>query len=304
VRLAAIDLGSNTLKYTLADVEPAGALEVVEERAQITRIGEGLDKNGYLLDAAMERTFAALAEIVAAAEAGGAERIACVATAGMRGASNAHLFLSRAKDELGLDVEIIHGLREAELAFKAPAASFAGDGSIVVFDVGGRSTELIVGGAGGIDARVSLEMGGVRLTERFLPSDPPTEPELEALWAHVRAVLATAPDAPLDARMVGVSGTIVSLAGVDLDLDDLGETVERAEGRALTRRAIEAIYEDLRKKTTQERLRGTVIPEGRADVIVAGIAITLAAMERYGVDEMIVTNRGVRFGLLFELAQG
>lgn len=301
MRLSAIDLGSNTLKYTLADVEPSGALQVVDEYAQITRIGEGLDDNGYLLDEAMDRTFAVLRKVVDTAREKGAERVACVATAGMRGASNAQDFLQRAKAELDLEVEIIHGLREAELAFKAPAAAY-GHGPVIVFDVGGRSTELIVGDQDGIDGRVSLEMGAVRLTERFLPSDPPTDAQLDALLAHVKDTLATAPDAPAGATMVGVSGTIVSLAGVDLDLDDLSETVERAEGGALTRASIQAIYEDLRAKTAAERLRGSVIPKGRADVIVAGTAITLAALDRYGLDRMVVSNRGVRFGVLFELA--
>lgn len=298
--VGAIDLGSNTVKYTLARLD-GGALEILGQDAEITRIGQSLDANGFLLDEAMDRTFGALQRFVAHARDAGASRMACVATAGMRGASNAQVFLDRAKAELDLDIEIIDGLREAELAFKAPAMAF-GPGPLVVFDVGGRSTELIFGRAGGIEARISLEMGGVRLTERFLPSDPPTDAELAALDAHVKDVLQQAPEAPAGTRLVGVSGTILSLMGLQLDLDDLSEAVARGEGEALRRDAVEAAYEDLRRKTTAARIRGSVVPEGRADVIVAGIVVTRAVMDHYGVTEMTVSNRGVRFGLLYEMA--
>lgn len=303
MRLAAIDLGSNTLKYTLAELDSSRQLQVLEQDAQITRIGQDLDKNGFLLEAAMERTFAALKIMVHSARAAGADKLACVATAGMRGAKNAPEFLARAEQELGLKVEIIDGLREAALSFKAPAAAF-GPGPLLVFDVGGRSTEVIFGSGAGIEASVSLDLGGVRLTERFLSHDPPLAEELEALFTHTREVLAGAPSAPAGTKMVGVSGTIISLMGVQLGLQDLGETVQRGEGGILHRASLEATFDELKAQTTAQRIRGTVIPEGRADVIVAGTAITLAVMDHYRLDEMIVSNRGVRFGLLYEMAEG
>jgi exopolyphosphatase/guanosine-5'-triphosphate,3'-diphosphate pyrophosphatase len=300
VRLAAIDLGSNTLKYTLADVA-AGAVSVVRERAEITRIGQGLDKNGVLLPEAMERTWAVLAEVMADARAAGAERVACVATAGMRGAANAGEFLERVQRTLGLEIEIIHGLREAELAFRAPASAF-GPGPLLVVDVGGRSTEIIHGSVDGILGRVSLEIGGVRLTERFLPDDPPTDAALAELRRYLQEVLREAPAAPAGTPLVGVSGTVVSLMGAHLGYDDLGLAVAHGEGQRLERAAIQHLYDALRQVPAAERVRGTVIPPGRADVIVAGAAIILAALEHYGLDALTVSNRGVRFGLLFELA--
>ncbi|MCB9650121.1 MAG: Ppx/GppA family phosphatase [Deltaproteobacteria bacterium] len=300
MKLAAIDLGSNTLKYTLAEVT-ADALTVIRERAEITRIGQGLDKNGYLLDGAMERTYQVLAEVVADARTEGAEHIACVATAGMRGASNAQGFLDRVRHHLGLEIEIIHGLREAELAFRAPAAAF-GPGPLLVVDVGGRSTELIYGSVDGIVARVSLEIGGVRLTERFLPDDPPKDADLAALFAHLKEILQAAPPVPEGTQMVGVSGTVVSLMGAHLGYQDIQLAVAHGEGQRLARADIERLYEDLRRVPAAERIRGTVIPAGRADVIVAGAAVILAALDHYGLDGLTVSNRGVRFGLLFEHA--
>ncbi|MCK6544893.1 Ppx/GppA family phosphatase [Myxococcota bacterium] len=305
--VAALDLGSNTLKLTVADVARDGSLIVLGERAEITRVGQGLDRTKRVDDEAAARTLKGLGELVAFARALGATQIACVGTAGLRGATNAADFLGRVKAELDLDVEIIDGLREAELSFAAPAKSY-GPGVIVVVDLGGRSTELVVGHTASvgspavIDAKISLEIGSVRLTERFLPSDPPTDAELATLDAYLGEVLRTAPPAPAGARLVGVSGTIMSLMGVQLGLDDMGETVERGEGAVLTLANVRAAYEDLRRKTAKARIRGTVIPEGRADVIVAGAAIAAAIAERYGVDGMLASNRGVRYGLLYELA--
>jgi exopolyphosphatase/guanosine-5'-triphosphate,3'-diphosphate pyrophosphatase len=302
VKLAAIDLGSNTLKYTLAEIDSAGGLAVLDQDAEITRIGQDLDKNGYLLDAAMDRTFDALRTMVESARTNGASKIACVATAGMRGASNAPDFLRRAKDELALTVEIIGGLREAELAFKAPAAAH-GEGPLLVFDVGGRSTEIIYGTWDGIQDRVSLEIGAVRLTERFLASDPPTLEQVQALQAYVRQALKAAPTAPSTTPIIGVSGTVMSLLGLQMGIQDMGRVVSDGEGQTLSLESANQIFQDLRAKPAKARISGSVVPAGRADVIVAGAAIVLATMAHYGVPGMTVSNRGVRFGLLFEMTE-
>jgi exopolyphosphatase/guanosine-5'-triphosphate,3'-diphosphate pyrophosphatase len=297
--IGALDLGSNTLKITVAE-KTDGELRIVEERSVITRIGEGLDENGYVTEEAIARTMAGLSELVAAAQKRGADRIACVATAGLRGASNAGAFLSRVKAELGIDVEIIDGLREAELAFRAPSKAY-GPGPIAVLDVGGRSTEIVTGEEGTISSRVSLEIGSVRLTERYVKSDPPKPVELERARAHLDDALKTAPAVSGDAKLIGVSGTVLSLMGWSLDLFDMGETVAKGEGKPLSYGRVLAAFDDLSRKTTPERIRGTVIPPGRADVIVQGALIVLAVMARYQKDAMIVSNRGVRYGLLEEL---
>lgn len=299
-RIAALDLGSNSLKITVAEVFD-GAPRVIEERAIITRVGEGLDKTKRVSDAAADRTLIGLRELVGLARSHGAQRIACVGTAGLRGAVNAPEFLARVREELDLEVEIIDGLREAELAFRAPAMSY-GPGPIVVLDVGGRSTELVTGSGSKIDGRTSIEMGSVRLTERFIAHDPPHDDELAALSRHVLAELSSAPAAPAGSKLIGVSGTVMSMMGVQLDTDDMDVAVARGEGAELQLASVRAAYEDLRRKTTAERLRGTVIPPGRADVIVAGAMIIVRVMEHYGVTSMIASNRGVRWGLLYELA--
>ena len=301
MRLAAIDLGSNTVKLTVADVEPSLAIEAVLERADVTRIGEGLDSDPQLRPAAVDRTLRILAEYTEQARDLGADRIGCVGTAGLRGARDAGDFLERVRAVTGLDVEIIDGLREATLAYRAPSSTF-GPGPLIVVDVGGRSTEIITGFGPRIADRVSLEVGGVRLTERFLPTDPPTPTERRALRQHLESTLADAPTAPPDAVLVGVSGTILSLMGVHLDLDDMAEVVARAEREWLPADAVRGIVERLAALPAADRRRGSVIPEGRADVIVASATIVSAVCDHYRAPSLRVTHRGVRYGILAEMA--
>lgn len=297
--VGAIDLGSNTVKITVAEV--GADLKVLFEAAEITRIGEGLDASGVLKAEAMDRTYRCLEGYVERCRALGAERIRCVATAGMRGAKNGGDFLARAKAGLGLDIEIIHGLREAELAFAAPAQLY-GPGPVLVLDVGGRSTELVYGTAGQLSSRVSLEIGGVRMTERFLRSDPPTPEELLACRRFLEETYRDAP-AALGATLVGVSGTVMALYGRATGEPEMAKVVEHGEGAWLSRAQVEQQLAELAALPAQQRLYGTVIPPGRHDVIVAGALVTLVAMERYGAERMRVSNRGVRYGLLFELAR-
>lgn len=300
MKLAACDLGSNSLKLTAVELTPEGFVTLFED-AIVTRIGEGLDATGVLGEAPMARTLAALEERVRTVRALGVDQIRCVATAGMRGAANADLFMERVLAQTGVRIELIDGLREAELAFVSPAADY-GPGPVLVMDPGGRSTELVFGTPSRIEARVSLEFGGVRLTERFLPSDPPTDLEVERCAAHIREALERqAPRPSPGYTMVGVSGTVMSLLGLQLGIDSMRTLVETSEGHPLARESVERSYEALRRQTAAERRRGTIIPEGRADVIVAGAQIVLETMRFYGQDELRATHRGVRYGLLQEM---
>lgn len=302
MKLAACDLGSNSLKLTAVELTAEGFCTLYED-AVITRIGEGLDATGVLSEAPMERTLAALAERVAQVRALGVTQIRCVATAGMRGAANAAQFIARVRAETGVGIELIDGLREAELAFASPAGDF-GPGPVLVMDPGGRSTELVFGTQGAIEARVSLELGGVRLTERFHPSDPPTDAEVEASAELIREALAReAPRPSGDYTLVGVSGTVMCLLGLALGIDSMRALVESKEGHPLSQESVRRSYETLRRQTKAERRRGTIIPEGRADVIVAGAQIVLETMRFYGQEALRATHRGVRYGLLQEMRQ-
>jgi exopolyphosphatase/guanosine-5'-triphosphate,3'-diphosphate pyrophosphatase len=301
VILAACDLGSNTLKITVAERAADGALRAVWESAEITRVSEGVEKTGALSPVAVARTLDCLGRFAAEARRRGASALRCVATAGLRGAEGAEAFVARASAEHGVEVEIIDGLREAELAFRAPATEH-GPGPVIVIDVGGRSTEIVVGTSGAIAGRVSLPLGGVRLTERFLAGDPPRAEELAACRAQVERVLAEAPPAPPGATMVGVSGTIMALAGLELGVDVMAEVAARGEGRPLGASAVRRQLERLAGLPAALRLYGDVVPAGRADVIVAGSLVVDQLLAHYGVDALIASGHGVRWGLLHEWA--
>jgi len=292
--LAAVDLGSNTIKLTVAEIR-GGELTSITEWGRITRIGRGLDKTGKLDSEAVEKTLEALA--ICRDMARGA-RIRCVATAGLRGASDAGDFIERARQETGIEIEIIDGLREAELAFRGPAARYPGP--LIVLDVGGRSTELVSGEGAAIEARASLPLGGVALTERFFAHDPPLDEELEACALHARTILEDAPRGR--GRLIGVSGTIHALAGIELGVDDIETAVERGEGLGISRAKLDEVFRSLAAVPAKDRIRGTIIPSGRADVIVAAIAVVREVMDRYGTRELIASKLGVRYGLLAEMA--
>lgn len=277
--------------------------EVLYEDAKITRVSEGLETTGSLGPVPIERTLAQLKTYVDAARDLGARKLACVATAGLRGADGAAAFIDAAKTRTGIDVEIIDGLREAELSFSAPSARY-GTGTIAVVDVGGRSTEIIIGRRGAIDGRVSLPLGGVRLTERFFESDPPSPEALGACRDHVAAVLGEAPRAtqsePIGA-LIGVSGTIMSLLGVQLGLTEMADVIAH-EGSVLRRESVRATLQTLATQPAAQRVRGSVIPSGRADVIVAAAIVVDGILEHFAATSMIASQLGVRYGLLYEMA--
>jgi exopolyphosphatase/guanosine-5'-triphosphate,3'-diphosphate pyrophosphatase len=300
VILAACDLGSNSHKLTVAHVGADRAIDVLYETADITRIGEGLADGGSLLPAAIDRTIATLVGYARTARGLGAEKLHCVATAGLRNATNADLFLTRAREEAGVAVEIIDGMREAALSFRGVAAAY-GAGWVAVVDPGGRSTEIAAGQDGVLRDRVSLELGGVRLTERHLPHDPPLDGELDRCRDAIRATLAAhAPALPRETVLIGVSGTITALLGVQMNDEDIARVADSGEGVPLLRTSVHAAYEDMRRRPAAERIRGTIIPVGRADVIVAGAMIVEEIMAWYRVEQMLASRLGVRYGLLRE----
>jgi exopolyphosphatase / guanosine-5'-triphosphate,3'-diphosphate pyrophosphatase len=249
-----------------------------------------LDRTGVLAEGAIERTMRALAADVSDARAFGAERIACVATAGLRGAANAGVLLERAKRELGLEIEVIDGDREAELAFAAVRERHGAP--LTVVDIGGRSTEIITA-----SARVSLPLGSVRMTERHLLHEIPSDAELAALTADVERLLAAAPEA--DGELYGVSGTALALASFELGTDDMAR-IAQSEGHLLKAETIRSAFETLRRQPARERVRGSAIPEGRADVVVAGALILLQVLQRYQRSALRISGRGLRHALLLD----
>jgi exopolyphosphatase / guanosine-5'-triphosphate,3'-diphosphate pyrophosphatase len=301
-RVAAIDIGTNTTLLLIAEARD-GRLVAVDDRATITRLGEGVDRSGQLAEAAVERTLTCLRGYAERIAAAGCARVAAVGTSAMRDAQGGARFRERAREILGVEPEVVSGAREAELTF-AGAIGDRPSGELAVFDIGGGSTEIITGhkavdGAAQVGASASLDIGAVRLSERHIRSDPPAAHELEAIVADIERALDAAP--PLGERaLVGVAGTMTTLAALVRDVDHLGATVH---GVRLTRDDIAAAVDRLGRATIAERRVMRGVEPARADVIVGGALIARAIVARSR-GEVVVSDRGVRWGLADVLVSG
>jgi len=301
-RLAAIDVGTNTVLLLVAE-ERGGALVVVRERAEITRLGKGVDATGRLDPAAIARTVAVLADYAREARALGAAEIACVATSAARDAANGAEFFEAAQAAAGLAPEIIGGDEEARLVYASAWRDFGGPsaGPLAVLDVGGGSTEFTFGDGPAPAGRVSLQVGAVRLTERHVHSDPITPADLAALVAGARAALA--PIAGLAARaraarLVGIAGTVTTLAAVDQALP--AYDAERVHGSTLSLARVDALTARLAALGVAARAALPGMEPKRADVILGGAVVVGEAMRLGGFDRLTVSDRGVRWGLLHD----
>jgi len=278
----------------------------VRERAEITRLGRGVDATGRLDPAAIEGTVAVIVEYAREARALGAAEIACVATSAARDASNGAEFFEAARTRAGLSPEIIGGDEEARLVYESAWRDFGGSGRLAVLDVGGGSTELSWGDGPAPRGRTSLQVGAVRLTERHVRGDPTTPAERAALVSGARAALAPLAalgdrargGRPRGARLVGVAGTVTTLAAVEQALPAYDP--ERVHGSTLALDRIDALADRLASLTVKERAALPGMEPKRADVILAGAVVVAEAMRTAGFDALTVSDRGVRWGLLHD----
>jgi exopolyphosphatase/guanosine-5'-triphosphate,3'-diphosphate pyrophosphatase len=297
-RVATIDCGTNTLLLLIVEVDGRG-LRTLEDRAEIVRLGEGLDRSGRLTEAAIGRTLEALhgyAERIAAFRC---DHVLAVGTEALRKAQNGQQFLKKADDilrPLGGRFEVIDGEREAALCFSAVRASFpALTGQRTVVDIGGGSTELIVGDET-IEHLVSLPIGSVRLTERLLHHDPPTEAEKKFLIETIDHALDAAPH--LCRPLVGIAGTVTTLSAMAQGLGTYDGG--RVHGSTLERPVLEELIERLGRQPIEDRRRTPGLDPKRADVIYAGSVLLERVMHRANADQCLVSDRGIRWGLAYE----
>jgi exopolyphosphatase / guanosine-5'-triphosphate,3'-diphosphate pyrophosphatase len=295
MRVAAIDVGTNTALLTIAEGERA-----IEERSEIVRLGEGLDRTGRLKDEAIARTVAVVAEFADAIARHSCARVGAVTTEAVRKAENGGDFVAQASAVLarvGGRMEVIDGEREARLSWRAVTASFPTlVGPRTVVDIGGGSTELIVGESD-VDGVISLAIGSVRLTERIVTHDPPTADEAARVIATVDEALENAP-APRGA-LVGIAGTVTTLAAMAQRL--VSYDGARVHGSRLSRATVDALVAELGVTPLADKRRTPGLDPKRADVIWAGAIILQRVMARAAVDECIVSDRGIRWGLIDEL---
>jgi len=301
--LATVDLGTNTVRLLV--VEPTGATwRTLEQTQRVTRLGEGQGATGRLAPEPMRRTAAAVAEFSRAARALGADRVRIVATSAVREAVNREEFVARLERESGERVEVVSGEEEARLTLKGVASGLPGlGGSFVLFDIGGGSTEFVLARGGAPAAAVSLRLGVVTLQEEWGEPGPVRWDRFARLREHVgRRLAAEVPAAIAGAAMgelVGTAGTVTTLAALDLGLRAYDPAA--VHGHRLDRAAVERQLARLGALDVQARALLPCLEPGRADVIIPGIAICLAAMARLGRDTVVVSDRGLREGILCEL---
>ncbi|HFE47600.1 MAG TPA: hypothetical protein ENJ18_19280 [Nannocystis exedens] len=293
---AVIDVGTNTSLLLLARRAPDGALEVAEDRATITRLGEGVAATGALSTVAIGRTLDALRAYRRAADKAGAT-IQAVTTEGVRLARNPDDFLLPASAILGVPVEVISGAKEAHLSYLSVAREIPGTGPLRVVDIGGASTELVIGEGLRVLSAVSHRIGSVRLTERFRCvglGDRPAAAEIAAMHDAAREALSAQP-LPAQSHLHGLAGTVTTAAALLLGLDTY--TSELVDNSEHSLSVIVELRDRLASQTLEERV-GPVLERRRADVIVAGLTILLAVMEHCGAQVLVVRDRGLRYALI------
>jgi exopolyphosphatase/guanosine-5'-triphosphate,3'-diphosphate pyrophosphatase len=302
-RLAAIDLGSNTIRLLVADADAGTGLRPVHAEQVVARLGQGLARTGRLDADAIERALAAVARYRELARAHGAARILVVATAAVRQAENPEALLGRLAAGGAAEVRVATGDEEARLTLLGVLSGLpAAAGRTAVLDIGGGSTELVVAEGARPAAVVSVPVGVVALAERFLRADPIDRTEYVACAAYVAGRLAAdawpavRPLAPR--RLVGTAGTITTLAALDLALPAYDPA--RVQGHRLTRPRIEALLARLGALPVAERARLPALEPGRADLIVPGIALTLGVLDGLGLAELTVSDAGLREGILLD----
>jgi len=294
-RVAAIDVGTNTVLLLVAEGTGA-APRAVLELATITRLGEAVDRTGRLGAAAMERTLSTLSGYADRFRELGVTRVATVCTSAARDAENGHEFLDAATRVLGQAPRIVDGDEEARLTFDGALTGITAPNGSTVFDVGGGSTELIVGAreGDGVQACLSIDVGSVRLTERHVRTDPPTRGELDAVRGAVDTALAQVPFRATT-PLVGVAGTVTTLSAISQNLSTYDSSI--VHGSRLSRGEIARLTEELAGMPLAMRKQVTGLPEARADVIVAGAVIVGAIVEWASATEIVVSDRGVRWGI-------
>ncbi len=286
--VAAFDIGSNTIKMTVGRPDGHGGVDILTMGTDTVRLGSGVERTGRLADDRVEAAFAALSQMAAEARNLGATRLIGVATAATRSAANGPQFLDQVRSTVGIDVRVIDGDEEADLTFRGLAASIDISGQIVVADIGGGSTELIKAEDGVVQFATSLKLGSGALTDRLVHADPPTSAEVEACRDAAGDTI-RASGLPLGAgpvRLVAVGGT--------------GEFLARLlpHGSTLDSDGIDAVIKRLLRAKSTDIARELAIPEARARVLPAGVAIVRALTDELHPDSIDVTQSGIRTGLL------
>jgi exopolyphosphatase/guanosine-5'-triphosphate,3'-diphosphate pyrophosphatase len=304
-RVAVVDAGTNSTRLLIADVAGDGSVTEIDRRSQVTRLGDGVDRTGDLRRDAMERVFAVMDRYAAAIGSAGCDTSVAILTSAVRDAANGSAFADELSDRFGIEARVITGDTEAELTYRGAVDDFtAPDGRpLLVVDIGGGSTELVVGHGDDVEFHVSTQAGVVRQSERFLATDPPAEQDLERLAGEVRSTFTAAVPEPVRASRplgIAVAGTPTSCAAVAQELEPYDST--RVHGFRLTRAECERQLKWLGSLPLAERRAVPGLHPDRAPTVVAGVAILIEAMWTFSLDEVVVSEHDLLRGVARTLA--
>jgi exopolyphosphatase / guanosine-5'-triphosphate,3'-diphosphate pyrophosphatase len=300
-RVAVIDIGSNSTRLLVADID--GGVSTLERQSRVTRLGRGVDLSEQLADEAIEATCAAIADYVEICRELDVERVAAIATSAVRDASNGSAFVAELRERFALSARVLDGEEEARLTYRGATAEQAPAIPTLVIDIGGGSTEMIVGADAEIAFHASLQAGVVRHTERHVPDDPPTAVELEALAGDVRALIEGALAGRNGTRAsagIAVAGTPTSLAAVDLGLEPYDPA--RVHGHVLSLETIQRLLSQFASTPLAERVAILGLHPDRAPTIIAGCVILIEAMRAFGLERIQVSERDILYGTALETA--
>jgi exopolyphosphatase/guanosine-5'-triphosphate,3'-diphosphate pyrophosphatase len=303
-RVAVVDIGTNSTRLLVADVKAAeGRVSEVVRRSTVTRLGRGVDLSGQLSAEAIEAACDAVAEYVALYEEAQAGHVVAIATSAVRDASNGEAFVAELRERFALTARVLDGGEEARLTYLGATAERPPAVPTLVIDIGGGSTELIVGNGEEIGFHASLQAGVVRHTERHLSSDPPTAEELESLAADLRGPIeasAAEMPGPEPSAGIAVAGTPTSLAAIEMELEPYDPA--RVHGHTLTLPAIQRLLSRLAAAPLAERRAIPGLHPDRAPTIVAGVVILIQVMRAFGLGEIEVSEHDILWGAALEAA--
>jgi exopolyphosphatase/guanosine-5'-triphosphate,3'-diphosphate pyrophosphatase len=308
-RVAAIDCGTNSIRLLVADIDAERALlRDLERHMRIVRLGEDVDRTGRLSAQALDRTIGALSDYAGLIERLAPEAVRMVATSATRDAANAAEFTSRVKEVLGVAPEVITGVEEAWLSFTGATRELAGQrgaglaSPYLVTDIGGGSTEFVLGDEAGVTGECSVDIGCVRMTERHLRDDPPRAAEVAAATADIDAALDfVAGRVPVGdaSTLVGLAGSVTTIAGIALGLSEYDSA--RIHHTVVSAEAVHEIATALLGQTRAQRARIGVMHPGRVDVIAAGTLILDRIMTRFGFAEVLVSEHDILDGIAWSM---
>jgi exopolyphosphatase/guanosine-5'-triphosphate,3'-diphosphate pyrophosphatase len=300
-RVAVIDIGSNSTRLLVADVD-GGRVMPVDRRSTVTRLGRGVDLSGVLAAEAIEAACAAVDPYVATLGELGAEKVDAIATSAVRDATNGSAFVAELRERFALSARVLDGEEEARLTYLGATSEHSPEVPTLVIDIGGGSTELVVGEGRHVDWHVSLQAGVVRHTERHLVHDPPTPVELEALASDLRGLIETArSEAPRAQAGIAVAGTPTSLAAIEMELDPYDP--QRIHGHVLELPSIQRMLSRLAATPLGRRREIRGLHADRAPTIVAGVVTLVEAMRAFDLERITVSEHDILYGAAIALSE-